>query len=167
MSVRFETLNVTAFRSYGSVIPAGTPHDHLLDAQIFQSCQNQMRPNNTAQLGSPRIRILQSDPWRSPFKLPKLYKNQAERVIFAPISTSQYLLCVAKDNGGEPYQPRAFLLGASLAINIKAGIWYSQLVPLHKPARHVVVDSYNTDSLLEQYKFPNSLLVLGMVPNAA
>ena len=78
---------------------------------------------------------------------------------FVPMSADGFLVVVARDEGGIPKEPKAFLTQPGQAINFHRGTWHGVLAPLSEPGLFAVIDRIGNGANLEEHWFETDYII--------
>ncbi|MGY3670986.1 ureidoglycolate lyase (plasmid) [Marinovum sp. KMM 9989] len=159
MSTRIKPAPLTAeaFAPYGDVMDAsGTP-----DKMINQGrCA---RHHDRAQLdfsdGRAGISIFQGKRESLPLPLKMVERHPEGSQAFVPMSADPFLVVVARDAGGTPQDPKAFITAPGQAINFHRGTWHGVLTPLSEPGLFAVIDRIGSGTNLEEHWFDDAYII--------
>ena len=159
MTVHLKTqpLTVESFAPYGDVLEATGKPDRLINQG---KCG---RFHDRAQLdfsdGKAGIRIFKGEKETLPLKLELVERHPEGSQAFIPISENPFLVVVARDEGGIPLDPIAFLTRSSQAINFHRGTWHGVLTPLSEPGLFAVIDRIGDGANLEEQWFETEYII--------
>jgi len=159
MTVRIRTQPLTdeAFAPYGDVLEARGAPDKLINQG---RCG---RFHDRAQLdfsdGRAGISIFQGETETLPLALKMMERHPEGSQAFIPMSSDPFLVVVARDAGGKPTDPLAFLTQPGQAINFHRGTWHGVLTPLAAPGLFAVVDRIGAGANLEEYWFETEFII--------
>lgn len=159
MTVRIRTQPLTdeAFAPYGDVLEARGAPDKLINQG---RCG---RFHDRAQLdfsdGRAGISIFQGETETLPLALKMMERHPEGSQAFIPMSGDPFLVVVARDAGGRPADPLAFLTQPGQAINFHRGTWHGVLTPLAAPGLFAVVDRIGAGANLEEHWFETEFII--------
>lgn len=88
-----------------------------------------------------------------PLNLETMERHPLGSQAFLPLSTDPFLVVVARDAGGAPGRPEAFLTAPGQGVNYRRGTWHGVLTPLRRAACFAVVDRVGGGDNLEEHRF--------------
>lgn len=88
-----------------------------------------------------------------PLTLETMERHPLGSQAFLPLSTDPFLVVAARDAGGAPGRPEAFVTAPGQGVNYRRGVWHGVLAPLRRAARFAVVDRVGEGGNLEEYRF--------------
>jgi ureidoglycolate lyase len=155
--IRTQPLTYEAFAPYGDVLEARGAPDKLINQG---RCG---RFHDRAQLdfsdGRAGISIFQGETETLPLALKMMERHPEGSQAFIPMSGDPFLVVVARDAGGKPTDPLAFLTQPGQAINFHRGTWHGVLTPLAAPGLFAVVDRIGAGANLEEYWFETEFII--------
>ncbi|MEY8099256.1 ureidoglycolate lyase [Falsihalocynthiibacter sp. S25ZX9] len=157
MIIKVQPLTAEAFAPYGDILDASGAPDKLINQG---RCG---RYHDKAQLdfsdGKAGISIFKGEKETLPLALKMLERHPEGSQAFVPMSADPFLVVVARDAGGVPKDPRAFLTQAGEAINLHRGTWHGVLTPLSEPGLFAVVDRIGEGANLEEHWFDSEYTI--------
>lgn len=152
--IKIEPLTAANFAPFGEVI------------EISENCENYeinegtcRRYHKLAQVetmgekAKAIISIFRAKPISLPFELKIMERHPLGSQSFMPLSSSQFLVIVAKDENDAPASPRGFLANIGQGVNININIWHAPLCALNQITDFIVIDRDGKGDNLEIYHF--------------
>ena len=150
-------LTAEAFAPYGEVIEARGLPDLVINRG---RCG---RYHDLAELdfgdGRPAVSVFVSRYGHLPLTLESMERHPLGSQAFLPLSTDPFLVIAARDTGGAPGRPAAFLTASGQGVNYRRGVWHGVLTPLRRAARFAVIDRVGEGGNLEEHRFDMPWLV--------
>jgi len=132
-----EPLTADAFAAFGDVLEARGVPDRLINEGLCGRYHDRARLDfGTGRAG---LSVFDAVPRALPYDF-TLVERHPEGSL-------------ARDEGGWPGRPRAFLTDGSQGINLLRGTWHGVLTPLHAPGLFAVVDRIGEGANLEEYRY--------------
>ena len=110
--------------------------------------------------GTAGISLLDAKPRTLPYQLDMMERHPLGSQAFIPMNYVPFLIISAKDAGGTPDRPKAFLSTPGQAINFHRNVWHGVLTPLQAPGLFAVVDRIGKGVNLEEVFFDNPYIVV-------
>lgn len=155
--IKTEMLTAEALAPYGDVMDASGAPDKTINQG---KCG---RFHDRAQLdfsdGKAGISIFKGEKETLPLKLELVERHPEGSQAFIPMSDASFLVVVARDEGGVPKDPKAFLTQPGQAINFHRGTWHGVLAPLSEPGLFAVVDRIGMGANLEEHWFDTEYVI--------
>ncbi|MGJ8616056.1 MAG: ureidoglycolate lyase [Sulfitobacter sp.] len=126
------------FEPYGKLVPAGPPEEHLMDAKIFRSLQNNVTRPEWVKLSEPKMQLMKAAPYERGEMPHTMMSYQWERTIIVPDMAQDYALSLAIGQDGQP-ETQTFRIGAGLAVNLKSGVWFSAVYSLNQGSKYWII----------------------------
>ena len=149
--IAIRPLTAPAFAPYGEVIEArGLP-----DMVVNRGRCGRYHDLAALDFGGGRaaVSIFVSRCCLLPHALDMMERHPLGSQAFLPLSGDPFLVAVARDAGGAPGRPEAFLTAPGQGVNYRRGVWHGVLAPLGRPARFAVVDRVGEGDNLEEHRF--------------
>lgn len=150
-------LTTEAFAPFGDVLDCAGDPDLLINAGLCG------RYHDRAQLdfgeGRAGLSLFHATPRSLPYALDLMERHPLGSQAFVPMSQHPFLVCVARDTGGVPGAPLAFLTAPGQAINLCRNTWHGVLTPLHAPGLFAVIDRIGDGVNLEEHSFDTPYLI--------
>ena len=157
-TILIEPLTAEAFAPFGDVIDNSTAPDQMINGGRCARHHDLARLDFDG-IGRAGISVFHGQPYSLPHTLDLVERHPLGSQTFLPMSDSPYLAIVARDEGGKPVAPRAFLAKATQGINILRNVWHGVLTPLEREALFGVVDWISESVNVEEYHFEQPLIV--------
>lgn len=153
-----QPLTAEAFAPFGDVLDCTGDPDKMINAGMCG------RFHDRAQMdfgdGRAGLSLFQAQPRSLPYRLDLLERHPMGSQAFIPMSEHGFLVTVARDAGGRPDVPLAFLSAPGQGINLHRGTWHGVLTPLHLPGLFAVVDRIGPGANLEEFILDPPYLVI-------
>ncbi len=145
-----EPLTADAFAAFGDVLEARGVPDRLINEGLCGRYHDRARLDfGTGRAG---LSVFDAVPRALPYDFTLVERHPEGSQAFLPMAAHPFLVIVARDEGGWPGRPRAFLTDGSQGINLLRGTWHV-LTPLHAPGLFAVVDRIGEGANLEEYRY--------------
>jgi ureidoglycolate lyase len=154
-----EPLTAAAFAPFGDVLDA-TGDFRLINEGLCQRHHDRARiaVGDDARAG---ISIFKATPRSLPYRFDLIERHPEGSQAFLPMSEHPFLVIVALIPQAKP---RAFVTNGAQGINLHCGIWHGVLTPLTAPGLFAVVDRIGDGANLEEFRYPHSWTVTGVIP---
>ncbi|MDW4498404.1 ureidoglycolate lyase [Sulfitobacter sp. D35] len=149
--VRARPLTAEAFAPFGDILDASGTCDRLINAGMCERHHDRARLDFGTE-GRAGISIFDAVPRSLPYDCDLLERHPEGSQAFLPLSANPFLVIVARDLGGRPDKPLAFVTGPHQGINLHRGTWHGVLTPLHPPGLFAVVDRIGPGANLEEVR---------------
>jgi ureidoglycolate lyase len=158
--IKAQPLTASAFAPFGDVLDAtGTP-DKIINAGLCGRHHDRARLD-FGEGGRAGISIFDAQPRSLPYSLDLMERHPDGSQAFLPLSGSPFLVIVARDEGGKPGTPLAFVTAPHQGINFHRNIWHGVLTPLHAPGLFAVVDRIGDTANLEEFPLDPPFVITG------
>ena len=152
-----QPLTTEAFAPFGDVLELTDRKSLTINAGMCQ------RHHDLAQLyfgdGRAGISLFDGKPRQFPYALDLVERHPLGSQAFIPMNGVPLLVTVCPDDDGTPGTPRAFVMRPDQAINLHKCTWHGVLAPIGAQGLYAVVDRIGDGTNLEEYTFPNSVLI--------
>ncbi|MEX0350674.1 MAG: ureidoglycolate lyase [Paracoccaceae bacterium] len=155
--IKAEPLTAAAFAPYGDVMDAGGDPDKLINQGRCARFHDRARLDFSD--GTAGISIFKGEKETLPLALKMVERHPAGSQAFVPMSADPFLVVVARDDGGVPTHPVAFLTKPGQAINFHRGTWHGVLTPLSEPGLFAVIDRIGDGANLEEHWFETEYVI--------
>lgn len=150
-TITAEPLTADAFAAFGDVLEARGVPDRLINEGLCGRYHDRARLDfGTGRAG---LSVFDAVPRALPYDFTLVERHPEGSQAFLPMAAHPFLVIVARDEGGWPGRPRAFLTDGSQGINLLRGTWHGVLTPLHAPGLFAVVDRIGEGANLEEYRY--------------
>lgn len=143
-------LTAEAFAPYGNVLDTDGAPDKIIN-QGFCGRWHDRADLDFGPNGRAGISLFKAEPRSLPYTLDLLERHPEGSQAFLPMSQSEWLVIVARDDGGHPGQIEAFIAAPGQGINLHRGTWHGVLTPLHAPGLFAVIDRIGETPNLEEF----------------
>lgn len=155
--IKAETLTADALAPYGDLLVASGMPDKLINQGKCGRYHD--KANLDFSDGCAGISIFKGEKETLPLELQMVERHPEGSQAFVPMSADPFLVVVARDEGGVPKDPKAFLTEPGQAINFHRGTWHGVLAPLSEPGLFAVVDRIGHGANLEEHWFDENYIV--------
>ena len=152
-------LTAQTFAPFGDVLDTSRGPDFLINDDLCGRHHDRARLDfSGARAG---LSLFDAVPRTLPYRFDLVERHPLGSQAFVPMCLCSFLVIVAPDEGGTPGAPRAFLTAPGQAVNLHRETWHGVLTPLEAPGLFAVVDRVGEGDNLEEYRYPESWLVVG------
>ena len=148
-TLRTQPLTPEAFAPYGDVLAATGAPDKIINQGLCG------RYHDLAALdfsdGRAGISLFKAEPRSLPHTLDLLERHPEGSQAFLPMSLDPFLVVAARDDGGVPTDPQAFVTAPGQGVNYHRGVWHAVLCPLHAPGLFAVIDRIGPGTNLQEH----------------
>lgn len=155
--IEIQPLTPEQFAPFGDVLEASGFPDKIINQGLCERFHDRARLDFDD--GRAGISIFKGEPRAVPLMLDLVERHPLGSQAFVPMSADPFLVVVARDKGGEPVDPQAFVTQAGQAINFHRGTWHGVLTPLHAPALFAVIDRIGGGTNLEEFRFETPYII--------
>ncbi|MEP2640870.1 ureidoglycolate lyase [Roseobacter sp.] len=152
-------LTAEAFAPFGDVLDCAGAPDKMINAGLcgrYHDCAAlDFGPDGRA-----GISLFHAEARSLPYHLGLLERHPEGSQAFIPMSPDPFLVTVARDDGGKPGVPCAFLTAPHQGINLHRGVWHGVLTPLAAPGIFAVIDRIGPTPNLQEVLLDPGYLVL-------
>lgn len=156
--IYIEALTEQAFSRYGDIIDASGEPTTMINNGKCGRYNDQARLSFDSS-GQPGISVFEGQPYTLPHALTLMERHPLGSQAFIPMQNEPFLVIVASDGKGKPYEPKAFITQRGQGVNIHRNTWHGVLTPLDRVALFAVVDWIGEDKNLEEYVLDEPLSV--------
>ena len=146
-----EPLTAAAFAPFGDVLDASGPPDRMINAGLCARFHDRARLDIAG--GRAGISIFDATPRALPYDFDLVERHPSGSQAFLPMTAAPFLVIVARDQGGTPGDPRAFLTNGAQGINLHRNTWHGVLAPLAAPGLFAVVDRIGEGPNLQEHLY--------------
>ena len=152
MEVTIPALPLTpeAFAPFGDVLDASGDF-RLINEGLCQRHHDRARLDFGS--GQAGISVFNARPRALPYDFDLVERHPEGSQAFLPMTGYPFLVIVARDEGGRPGRPLAFLTAPGQGINLHRGTWHGVLAPLAAPGLFAVVDRIGDGPNLEEFRY--------------
>lgn len=150
-------LTAEAFAPYGDVMEAAGAPDKLINRGRCGRFHDRARLDFSD--GKAGVSIFRAERETLPLTLQMMERHPEGSQAFVPMSSDPFLVVVARDEGGVPVDPIAFLTAPGQAINFHRWTWHGVLTPLSEPGLFAVIDRIGEGANLEEHWFEESYVI--------
>jgi len=159
MSLRIKTQKLTAeaLAPYGNLMQASGKPDKLINQGRCGRFHDLARLDFSD--GRAGISMFQGQKETLPLALQMVERHPDGSQAFVPMSADPFLVVVARDDGGVPRDPKAFVTEPGQAINFHRGTWHGVLAPLSEPGIFAVIDRIGSGANLQEHWFDTEFII--------
>ncbi|MBB1492866.1 MULTISPECIES: ureidoglycolate lyase [unclassified Paracoccus (in: a-proteobacteria)] len=155
--IRTEPLTAEAFAPWGEVLDTTGEPDRIINEGRCGRWHDRARLDVEGRTG---ISVFLSQKVALPHAFRLVERHPLGSQAFLPMTEHPFLVIVARDNGGEPGRPHAFVTAPGQGINLARGAWHGVLTPLADPGLFAVVDRCAEGPNLEEYRWDQDWTVV-------
>ena len=152
-------LSKKSFAQFGQVIETEGSSSFWINEKKCKRFDALADIDVTRSSGHPVISIFKSRPYSIPIKLRIFERHPLGSQAIFPIKSDQFLITIAEDKNGVPYNPKAFLTNGKQGVNIYKNIWHGVLTPIGRQSEFLVVDRSDPDTNLELFELTTPIEV--------
>lgn len=146
-----EPLTAEAFAPFGDLLDCAGAPDKIINQGKCGRYHDRARLDfGTGRAG---ISLFRADLRSLPLTLDMVERHPLGSQAFIPMSEHAFLVIVARDLGGTPDRPRAFVTTPGQAINFHRNTWHGVLTPIAGNGLFAVVDRIGDGDNLEEHWF--------------
>ena len=153
-----QPLTAEAFAAFGDVLECLGEPDRLINQGLCGRYHD--RAGLDFGTGRAGISLFNAEPRSLPFQLEMVERHPDGSQAFVPMSREPFLVVVARDLGGTPDTPIAFLTCPGQAINFHRNTWHGVCTPLSAPGLFAVIDRIGPGANLEEHWFEQPYTVV-------
>ena len=148
------------FAPFGDVLDCAGEPDKIINqgfcGRFHDRAELDFGPDGRAGLS-----LFKAQPRQTPYVLEMMERHPDGSQAFIPMSMDPFLIIAAKDEGGKPGKPEAFVSAPGQGINFHRNVWHGVLTPLHEPGLFAVVDRIGgTPNLEEVWLDPQYVVII-------
>lgn len=156
-TIKAVPLTAEAIAPYGDLLDASGSPDKLINQGKCGRYHDKARLDFSD--GRAGISIFKGEKETLPLPLQMVERHPEGSQAFVPMSADPFLVVVARDEGGVPKDPKAFLTLPGQAVNFHRGTWHGVLAPLSEPGLFAVVDRIGGGTNLEEHWFDEPFII--------
>jgi len=162
-------LNRLDFAVFGDVIDTRSEPGFDVNEGSAQRFNRLVTPQIAASDPEARcaISLFQSRIFQFPVVLYGLERHPLASQAFIPMSEAPFLIVVADDRDGIPYQLSAFVTDGNQGVNYHINVWHATLTPLAGNGLFAAVDYAGEENNLELFRLEEPLTVLAVESNGS
>ncbi len=153
-TIEAQPLTPTLFADFGDVIEVQSQPTMMINEG------NCARFNDLANLefvdARAGISVFHARPYTIPHSVGMMERHPLGSQAFLPMTDDPFLVIVARDSGGTPGQPRAFVTDGKQGVNYHRNTWHGVLTPLTGSGLFAVVDRIGEGDNLQEYWFDSA-----------
>ena len=146
-----QPLTAGAFAPFGDVIEAAG-ESYPINAGMCDRFHDRARMEFTGG-GRAGISVGYGRPYPLPHSFDLMERHPLGSQAFVPMTGDPFLVVVARDEGGRPGTPLAFLTRPGQGVNYLRGVWHGVLTPLGRAAPFLIVDRIGGGNNLEEFRY--------------
>lgn len=158
-TILIEPLTRDAFTPFGQVIETAGAHHFPINAGMTERFHDLARIELGGEQARPLISIFRGQPYALPLSLGLVERHPLGSQAFYPLSSTDWLVIVAEDEGNTPIRLRAFRPAPGQGVNIAMNTWHGVLTPIAAEGNFLVVDRGGDGNNLEEHHFKAPWLV--------
>jgi len=151
-------LTAQDFAPYGDVLEAVGQADKIINQGFCGRWHDRAQLDFGTQ-GRAGISMFKAEPRALPYTLDLLERHPEGSQAFIPMSQTEWLVSVARDDSGTPGRIEAFIAAPGQGINLHRGTWHGVLTPLHAPGLFAVIDRIGETPNLEEYPLTTPCII--------
>lgn len=165
-TVSVQPLTQEAFAPFGDVIELCKAPDFLINQELCGRHHDLAQLDFSPQMGNGRagISLFDAVPRRLPYQLEMMERHPLGSQAFLPLHEAPFLIITAKDDGGHPARPQAFVSAPGQGINFHRNVWHGVLTPLqsdqHRCGLFAVIDRIGEGNNLQEVWFQEPYLII-------
>lgn len=156
-TIKAVPLTAEAIAPYGDLLDASGSPDKLINQGKCGRYHDKARLDFSD--GRAGISIFKGEKETLPLPLQMVERHPEGSQAFVPMSADPFLVVVARDEGGVPKDPKAFLTLPGQAVNFHRGTWHGVLAPLSEPGLFAVVDRIGGGTNLVEHWFAEPFII--------
>ena len=150
-------LSKAEFAPYGDVIQTEGTHSYPINNGSTMRFHDLARVETLGAGARALVSIFLGDAFELPVDITMMERHPLGSQAFFPLQPLPWLVVVARDNGGKPDAPAAFLVlpqdGQLRGVNYHRNVWHHPLISFEAPSRFLVVDRGGEGNNLEEHFF--------------
>ncbi|MBL0371027.1 ureidoglycolate lyase [Rhizobium sp. KVB221] len=162
-TLTIEPLSRAVFAPFGDVIEADPATMRLINSGTTERYHALGKAEASGDGAEVIFNLFRGQPRALPYAIDMMERHPYGSQSFQPLSGRPWLVVVAEDEGGKPGLPQVFLARGDQGINYRANIWHHPLMALGETSDFLVVDRSGPEHNLEEYFYPLSYIVSGVV----
>lgn len=155
-----QPLTSKAFAPFGDVLSVEGEPDRLINRGLCGRYHDRAQMDFGSD-GRAGISLFKAQLRSMPYTLDMMERHPDGSQAFLPMDTHPFLVVVARDDGGKPGEPVAFLTHTGEGANYHRGTWHGVLTPLAGNGLFAVVDRIGDTPNLEEHWFEAPYHVVG------
>lgn len=105
------------------------------------------------------LNVFRGKPRRFPYTVDMMERHPLGSQSFSPLAPMPFLVVVARDEGGRPGRPEAFLASNGQGVNYDRNVWHHPLMAIGAVSDFLVVDREGPGNNLEEFFFAEPYLI--------
>lgn len=147
-------LTIDGFAPFGDVLDCAGEPDKLINAGLCGRYHDRARLDFGD--GRAGLSLFRAELRSLPYTLDLMERHPQGSQAFVPMCHDGFLVTVARDEGGRPGMPEAFVTAPGQAINLHRGTWHGVLTPLAGSGLFAVIDRIGAGANLEEVRLATS-----------
>lgn len=157
--IPIKSMTVDAFAPFGEVIDLHKAEHFPINNGMCTRYNDLATVELAGVEPRPLINIFRGEPYDIPLHLEMVERHPLGSQAFIPMTPRPFLVIVARDFGGTPGKPLAFLTRSGQGINLKKNCWHGVLTTLERTSDFVVIDRGGPGENLEEYFYDPGYIV--------
>lgn len=153
-------LSAEAFAPFGDVLSADGEPDRLINQDLCERYHDRAALDFGSD-GHAGISLFKAELRTLPHTLEMMERHPDGSQAFVPMDVHPFLVIVARDDGGKPGEPLAFLTHGGEGVNYHRGTWHGVLTPLAGNGLFAVIDRIGDTPNLQEHWFGTPYKVVG------
>ena len=142
-----------AFAPFGDVLDTEWPNHYPINAGRCERYHDLATAEAAGTDARVILSIFRGTPYAFPLTLSMMERHPFGSQAFMPLSPRPFLVVVARDAGGKPDDPQAFVTAPGQGVSYPRNLWHAVLTPIGAPQDFLVVDRAGAEKNLEEHHF--------------
>lgn len=157
-------LSKSTFAPYGEVIEADPASMRLINGGTTQRFHALATAEASGEGARVIISLFRGQPRAFPYSIDMMERHPFGSQSFSPLSSTPFLVIVAKDEAGRPGRPQVFLARGDQGVNYRANVWHHPLMALGGTCDFLVVDRDGPGNNLQEFFFDTAFIIGAPTP---
>ena len=158
-SLNVQRLERALFSEFGDILETDHAEQLLINNGMTIRFHDMAKVELLGKQARAMVSIFRGTPHPLPIEIGMMERHPLGSQAFFPLQKTSYLVVVAKDVGGAPGTPHAFLASGSQGVNYRANVWHHPLLALNKTSDFIVVDRGGEGDNLQEHFFEEPYVI--------
>lgn len=155
-----EPIAAVTFAPFGVVMDPAAAERRLINAGTTERFHALARADTETLGGKTILSLFCGQPRVFPYAVGMMERHPLGSQSFFPVSGRDWIAVVARDEGGRPGAPRAFLVPATIGVQYGRNVWHHPLIAVGATSQFLVMDREGEGENLEEALYTEPFVIL-------
>lgn len=157
--LEIEPLSAEAFAPFGSVMDTAAAELRMINGGTTERFHALATADTAAEGGRTILSLFRGQPRTFPYTVDMMERHPLGSQAFFPVTRGDWIAVVAPDAGGQPGQPRAFLVPGHVGLQYNRNVWHHPLIAVGRVSDFLVMDREGDGTNLEEASYDVPYLI--------